>query len=127
MAQVAAHSAQFQQLQTQVVTISFVGEPFVSAWLEETQSPFQMFVDEPRRLYEAYGLGRSVWRSWGVRNLWYYARAMANGRELYGKRGDPNQLGGNFIVDKEGIIRYAHPSRDPTDRPEVSRLMRVVR
>lgn len=123
MAQVAAHLEEFKQLDMQIVTISFVGEPFASAWLQETQSPFLFLLDEGRSVYQAYGLTRSVRGSWGPRNLWYYAKAVANGRETYGKRGDPNQLGGDFIVDAQGVVRYAHPSREPTDRPSVMKLL----
>lgn len=127
MLQVATHAAQFAQLQTQIVTISFVGEPFVSAWLTETQSPFEMMVDEPRALYKGYGLGQSALRAWGVRNLWYYAKALASGRKTKGKRGDTHPLGGNFIIDTAGLVRYAHPSRDPTDRPSVNDLTEVLK
>jgi alkyl hydroperoxide reductase subunit AhpC len=109
------------------VTISFVGEPFVSAWLAETKSPFPMLLDESRLLYHAYGLRRSVMHSWGPRNLWYYAQALASGRKMFGKRGDPNQLGGNFIVDARGVVRYAYPSHNPTDRPNIEDLLRITK
>ena len=127
MAQVVAHLAEFERHQTQIVTISFVAEPLVSAWLAETQSPLPMLVDEQRSLYHAYGLKRSVLRSWGPQNLWYYAKALSHGRKMLGKRGDPNQLGGNFIVDAHGVVCYAHPSRNPTDRPEIKKLIAVLR
>ena len=59
-------------------------------------------------------------------NLWFYAKATLQGREKFGKRGDPHQLGGDFIVDSQGIVRLAHPSKEPTDRPSVNHLLKVL-
>lgn len=123
MAQVAARLDEFEKVEMQIINISFVGEPFASAWLQETQFPFPFLLDKEQAVYQAYGLARSVRRSWGPRNLWYYARALVSGRKTYGKRGDPNQLGGDFIVNATGTVCLAHPSREPTDRPSIEKLL----
>ena len=36
------------------------------------------------------------------------------------------QLGGDFIVDRDGILRLAYRSRDPADRPEVTLLLETI-
>jgi hypothetical protein len=36
------------------------------------------------------------------------------------------QVGGDFIVDGAGIVRFAHSSEDPTERPDVIELMRLI-
>ena len=126
MAQVVAHYDDLQALQTDVVTISF-GTPYWSQiWRQETLSPFPFLRDPQRLAYHAYGLESSRWRSWGLANLWYYAQAKGQGRQIFGQRGDPHQLGGDFIIDKAGIIRLAHPSREPTDRPPIIDLLAVI-
>jgi hypothetical protein len=38
-------------------------------------------------------------------------------------QGDPLQLGGTFIVDHSGIVRYVHRSRTPLDYPAVEELL----
>ena len=53
----------------------------------------------------------------------YYARLMLKGWKWRGIRDDPHQLGGDFIVDARGILRYAHWSEDPTDRSPVDVLL----
>jgi len=58
--------------------------------------------------------------------LWYYGKAVLKGRETFGKRGDPHQLGGDFVIDQGGIIRLAHPSREPTDRPAIGELLSLL-
>jgi alkyl hydroperoxide reductase subunit AhpC len=124
--QVAAHNEAFQSLNTDIVTISFGIDYWARMWLQETQSPYPFLVDPERNAYHAYGLQSSVIRSWMPQNLWFYAKATLQGREKFGKRGDPHQLGGDFIVDNQGIVRLAHPSKEPTDRPSVNQLLAVL-
>ena len=126
MVQVAAHNEAFQALNTDVVTISFGIEYWARMWLQETQSPYPFLVDPERNAYHAFGLQSSIVRSWMPQNLWFYAKATLQGREKFGKRGDPHQLGGDFIVDSQGIVRLAHPSKEPTDRPSVNQLLAVL-
>lgn len=66
-------------------------------------------------------------RTWGWRNLSYYARQLFTGRKLRGIQGDAHQLGGDYLVDSTGIVRLAHPSHDPTDRPTIATLLNTLR
>ena len=125
--QVAAHQQEFEALNTTIVTVSFGMDYWAKMWLQETQSPFPFLIDPERDAYHAFGLQSSIVRSWMPQNLWYYAKATLQGREKFGKRGDPHQLGGDFIVDSQGIVRLAHPSKEPTDRPPVNQLLAVLR
>ena len=127
MVQVAARQQEFEALNTNVVTVSFGMDYWAKMWLQETQSPFPFLIDPERDAYHAYGLQSSIVRSWMPQNLWFYAKATLQGREKFGKRGDPHQLGGDFIVDGQGIVRLAHPSKEPTDRPDVERLLQILR
>ena len=126
MAQVVLHKYAFESLKTNVVTISFGTPHWAQVWLEETQSPFPLILDRERAAYQAYGLERSLLRSWGWQTLSYYARALMSGEQWQGIRGDSGQLGGDFIVDSKGIVRLAYPSRNPTDRPLVEDLLSVL-
>ena len=126
MAQVVPHKYAFESLKTNVVTISFGTPHWAQVWLEETQSPFPLILDRERAAYQAYGLERSLLRSWGWQTLSYYARALMSGEQWQGIRGDSGQLGGDFIVDSKGIVRLAYPSRNPTDRPPVEELLSVL-
>lgn len=127
MAQVVTHLAEFQAAKTNVVTISFGTAYWAQLWLQETQSPFPLLLDPGREAYRAYHLQSSRWRAYSLPNLWYYAKAILRGRKLLGKRGDVDQLGGDFIIDSDGLIRFAHPSRQPTDRPEIAQLLAILR
>jgi len=118
--------AELTSLNTDVVLISFGTPYWARVWREETGSPFPLLLDQERAAYRAYGLARSVWRSWGWNNMRYYARALWRGEKLRLNRGDTNQLGGDFIVDAQGLIRFAYPSHDPTDRPSLAQIVAVL-
>ena len=59
--------------------------------------------------------------------LLYYFRLILKGRKLRPIQGDPNQLGGDVIIDHQGIVRFAYPSEDPADRPSVEELLVSLR
>lgn len=127
MAQLRSSYDQFKALNTEIVLISFETGYWLRVWLDETAAPFPMLLDPEREAYHAYELERSLRRSWGVKNLWYYARARFKGQHSHKTGGDTAQLGGDFIVDTRGIIRLAHRSHDPTDRPPVAGLLTALK
>lgn len=124
MAQLRRHQTEFAALQTDIVTISFEAAWRAEIWLEETGSPFPLWLDPDRTAYHAFGLQRSFWRSWGPKNLWYYARRLGrNGRKPIKGKTDTHQLGGDFILEPDGKVLLAYRSHDPTDRPAVRLLL----
>jgi len=56
-----------------------------------------------------------------------YIKLLSSGRKWRGIQGDSAQLGGDFVIDSQGIIKLAYKSHDPTDRPSVSSLMELFR
>jgi peroxiredoxin len=122
VAQVVAHQAKIEAAQTNVVTISFGTPYWAQVWLQETQSPFPFLVDAERTAYHAYQLKSSIFRSWSPANLWFYTKGILQKRETFGKRGNPHQLGGDFVINQHGIIHLAYPSLEPTDRPSIEKI-----
>jgi hypothetical protein len=82
--------------------------------------------DPERRVYEAYELERSALRSWNARTLWRYVQLLASGRRWRGIQGDSTQLGADLVLDSSGVVRLAHYSHDPTDRPSVDGLLATL-
>ncbi|MEM8860758.1 MAG: peroxiredoxin-like family protein [Chloroflexota bacterium] len=115
------------RLNTHIVAVSFGTPYWANVWLEETQAPFPIWLDPDKKSYEVYGMTSSKLAAWGPQNLMFYAKALWRGEKTKGNRGETDQMGGNFIVDKNGIVRFAYPSKNPTDRPEVAKLMQVLR
>lgn len=62
------------------------------------------------------------------RAIWIYIKRWFQGGTFYESHGDDtSQLGGDFIVDKDGVLRLVYPSHDPADRPPVDDLLKVLR
>lgn len=99
----------------------------LEVWLAETDVPFPLLFGPDRKAYLAYGLERSFLRSWSPQNLWLYARAELAGRTVHTTGGDTHQLGGDFIVGRNGRVRLAYRSHEPTDRPPVAGLLAALK
>lgn len=127
MAQLCRHQKDLEELNVEVLIVSFGTLPAVQAWLEETCSPFRMLLDPERWVYQTYELERSLWRSWNLRTIWRYARLLTSGRRWRGIQGDSAQLGADFVVGPDGSVILAHYSHDPTDRPDVNDLLAHLR
>ena len=121
------HKVQFKELNTTVGVISFDDSFFAEQWLTETDECFQLLVDPERKVYHAYGLEKSLRRSWNVKTVVRYVQLIREGQPWRGIQGDSTQLGGDFIVDMQGVLRLAYRSQDPTDRPSVSMLLDALR
>lgn len=126
MAQLCQDSKKFQDLNTRVVIISFGSFPAAKTWVEETCSDFMFLLDQERETYQTYGLGRSLLRSWGPKTIWRYIQLLLAGRKRKGIQGDSTQLGGDFLIDKNGNIQLAYRSNDPTDRPTTENILNII-
>ncbi len=86
-----------------------------------------LLVDESRATYRAWGLRRSsvagVWLD--PRVWWRYIALVSRGARLRSVGEDTLQLGGDFVIDGEGTVRWARPQRRD-DRPPVAELVREV-
>ena len=106
----------------QVVLVCFGNMTGAQAWLAAQHITFPLLIDDTGQVYRAYGLGKS-WRGLlGPKALWYYLR---RGR-LSKVRANPFQLGGDFIIDGAGVVRFAQRSQDPTDRPSVEQVLAAL-
>ena len=120
--------SEFEKLNTKILIISFGTFPAVTQWLNETCSKFIVLIDRERIVYNAYGLERSKFRSKNLRTLWLYFTRWLQGQKFHDSHGDDtSQLGGDFIVDKNGMMQFSYPSHDPTDRPSTDELLEVLR
>ncbi len=95
--------------------------------MNEVCGTFTVLIDRERTVYNAYGLEHSRLRSHHPRVVWMYIKRWFQRGQFYDSHGDDtSQLGGDFIVDRNGILRVVHPSHDPTDRPTVEKLIEVL-
>ena len=102
----------------------------LAAYLRENPLPFPAVSDPMRAAYAAFGLERSSWgRMLRPHVVAGYLRLVFRGwrPRLPSGQEDVRQLGGDFVLDAAGRLRYAYRSADPTDRPTVEALLRAAR
>lgn len=126
MAQVVPYSAEIASLNTKIVAVSFGTPYWAGAWKKTTGAPFPIWLDPDKHSYPIYGMERSIRASYSPKTIWFYIKALARGEKMQKSQGSEDQLGGNFIVDKHGIVRFAYASKDPTDRPPIEKLISVL-
>jgi hypothetical protein len=126
VAQLCQRKDELDQANAQVLVIGFGAEQSARHWLEQTCDLFPLLLDPEREVYRKYNLKASWLLSWNPRTLRFYIRALRSGRKWRGIQGRSNQLGGDFIVGADGIIRLAYRSSEATDRPEIENLLALL-
>ncbi len=127
MAQLCREAEALRELRARIVLIAFGTLPDTERWLADVCPSLCLLRDPERTVYQAFDLEHSFLRALSPRTLLAYARWFAAGRKMHGLQGDAAQLGGNFIVDPEGVLRLAHRSRDTLDRPSVAEILTCLR
>src|SRR5207244_9935780 len=89
--------------------------------------PFPCLSDPEMATYRDYALGQAALeRVLSVRTMLALFKLMMQGRRLPRTEGDPLQLGGNFVVGREGRLRLTHRMSEPLDRPRIADLLRLL-
>lgn len=99
------------------------------SYVESTNLEWPLLLDdENQQVYREYGLQRASW--WALYNplsILRYLKLILSGTRP-GKPGkDWEQLGGDVLVDPDGIVQLHHVSQNPHDRPEVETILDLVR
>lgn len=99
------------------------------ALCDRFQAPFPCLADPKRRGYREFGLKRgSMWQI--MLSPTVVARGLQAARKGHFVErvvGDPFLLPGTFIIDGEGIVRYARYARHSADHPPTDELLAALR
>jgi AhpC/TSA antioxidant enzyme len=95
--------------------------------LADLEPAYPILVDGKRSAYREWGLQRAPWwRVWADPRVWgRYARLLLEGERIRGRGEDTLQLGGDFVVGRDGLLAYSRPQRRD-DRPPVAELLRAL-
>ena len=119
---------EFRAAGAEVAAVSFAPSKALLPYARDLRIPFPLLSDPERGAYKAYGLRKGSFRTiFGPKTAWEYVKLISRGRLFRGIQADPFQLGGDFVIDGQGIVRFAYRSEEPTDRPSTDRLLQTVR
>lgn len=115
-----------QQLTVAVVTMGTPAE--TSAFCAGAHLPFTCLSDPSRASYRAFGLRRGSLNDLiGPAAMLAGLRAAAKGHFIGRPVNDVYQLGGIFLIGRDGCIRYARYPRHSGDNPPTGEIRRLVR
>jgi len=110
-----------------VKVITFDDPELTGPYAESLLPDWPLLVDSDRSLYRRYGFERGSWSSiYGFASVLRYLWLIISGHRP-GKPGkDWRQLGGDVLVDPQGMVRMHYISKTPHDRPSVGLLMNEI-
>lgn len=115
---------------TVVMLVTFTAAPELRRYLRWSGIEYPALLDPERTTYAAYGLGRAPRRKvWSLKVARRYLGILA-GRRLSRLRlpvEDTRQLGGDFVIDRQGDLAAGFWSDGPDDRPSIRDLVEAVR
>ena len=92
--------------------------------LRDVALPYPLVLDRTRDTYARWGMGRT-----GLRGAmlspslnWRYLKLLVKGERFLGFAPDMFQLGGDFVVDSQGTMVFAHRMKNNGDRADTATL-----
>jgi peroxiredoxin len=125
---VKSRKSEFDRRRVSVVVVSFAEPAKLQPYQDHHNWPFPLFADPDRAVYRAFHLQRLSWfQLFSPSTLRLYFNLMRAGMrpQNYGKD-DHYQAGGDFLLDREGRILFAHRSQNPADRPTAAKLLQEI-
>lgn len=118
----------FERAGAAVVLVG-LGTPERAGWFcQEKQLPFACLTDPAKSAFRAYGLRQGTLREVLGPHLaarWAGLQRNPETRQR-APREDWRQLPGTFVVDRRGVVRYAHRNRDAADNPPNHEVLAVL-
>lgn len=139
---------QLAALDTRILVASFAALPQLRHWVPYFERKYvaphyaqrnlpvpddvfartRFLADPALTAYHTYGLGRnSRLRVYGPLILWQYLRWFIQRKPVHHPNQDTLQRGGNFVVNRAGILTLAHTGRDQAERPAMADIIAALR
>jgi alkyl hydroperoxide reductase subunit AhpC len=119
---------ELESLGLRVAVVTFEVGSVAKDYARDTNLRWPLLADGARELYTAYGMAHGTrWQVFGPPAWWIYAKLLLKGYRLIRLDGDFLQLGGDILVDPEGVVRIHHVGSGPADRPSVDSILKAVR
>lgn len=119
--------SEIQAAGAEVVLVTMDDPDRLHAFKERWQLPFVCLADPKQEGYRAFQVPRgSLWAVAGPAMWWRAIKSLIRrGAGLVSA--DPMQLPGCFVIDREGVLRFAHRSRHSADWAAPDEILSVLR
>jgi hypothetical protein len=117
---------EIRELGGEVLLVAFDDLSLLQAkMLSEIELPYPLLIDGSRETYGAWGMGRTnLFGAMLSPELnWRYLKLLAKGERFLGFAPDMLQLGGDFIVGRDGVLKFAYRMRNNGDRASTDTLV----
>ena len=107
-------------------------ELVMSRMMHDLNLPYLLMVDSERQAYERWGLGPATLRSKLMPSLYWETLKeifkVISGRERALKEEPgPRQLGGDFVVNRDGLLVFEHRMKSFHDRASIDDVLSAMR
>jgi peroxiredoxin len=126
LAQLRREYKRFEAAGLGIVAVGMGTPPRTKDFRASMGLPFPLLGDPRRQSYQRYGLLRMDFREVSAGNALRVARAIARYGGAASFDQDMAQLGGVFVVDTAGIVRYSHRAGQAHDNPAPDELLRAA-
>ena len=110
-----------------MLVVSFEPRDRLFQLARQLQLPFPLLSDPERDVYRAYGLKRGrLFQLLSPGTVLAYLGLLAKGRWYHFRRSDLRQLGGDFVIDGQGITQYEYRGAAPHQRPPVEDILALL-
>lgn len=119
---------EFAERGVSVVIVSFAEPANLAQYQQYHRWPFTILADPQRAAYKEFALKRLRWlHVFSFSTLKMYLKLLREGtrRQDFGKD-DIYQGGGDFLLNRDGQLLFAHRSQDPADRPPATELLQII-
>lgn len=111
----------------EVIVVSFEDAQGVHKLINAHKLPFVFLLDPKKEVYCLYGM---IYREKGAvvtyRTMLDYLKLRWAGYPKQQRGKNIRQMGGDVIIDKEGLIRLIYQSQFPEDRPNVGEMITIL-
>lgn len=118
---------EIQAAGAEVVLVTMDNPEHLHAFKERWQLPFVCLSDPGQVGYRAFQCPRGNWLAVAGPAMWWRAIKSLFRHGAGFIRGDPMQLPGSFVIDREGRLQFAHRSRHSADWASPDQLLGVLR
>jgi hypothetical protein len=120
----------FAKLNTKIVVVVQAKPEVLKTFLDRHPQPVKFVCDPTREAYKQFQLKRnSLIKFLRLWEIWGYLKIIGSGFKptLPYAGEDYQQLGGDFILNKQGELLYEARPTGATDRPSAEQLLQVIR